>query len=286
MKMTAPQSLKFSKLKRRLAIPHWQAVGLLESVWLFTQVNAPAGDIGKHANDDIAAGLEWSGSADDLINALVECGWLDWCEVNRIVVHDWQDHVPKYLKGAMAKNGKEFVNVKAKQPAKPRKQPAKQPKQRAPSLALPRVDNPNLGESFSSADAVEEAKPRPRDLLFDAIAEVTAADPATAASHIVAVKKAMLKAVPPYTPEEIREFGRRYQELCTWGPRDGRVRPELGELQKHIGKIRAAPIAILETAKPPPKSFGEQKTERANALLDALTEKPKPEIAEGESRVA
>lgn len=37
----------------------------------------------------------------------------------------------------------------------------------------------------------------------------------------------------------------------------------------------------ITTAKPPPKSFDQQRVERANALLDSLTEKPKPALPPG-----
>lgn len=154
MKMTCPQSIKFLKLKRRLRLPHWQVVGLLESLWLFTQMNAPRGDIGRLSNEDLAATIEWDGDADQLVLTLVECGFLDECEANRLVVHDWADHVPTYLKGALSKNNIEFAKHVAKQPAKhvakhDAEQPAKQTQndaeQPAPSLALARVVNSGVG---------------------------------------------------------------------------------------------------------------------------------------------
>lgn len=193
MKMTAPQSLKFSKLKRRLALPHWQAVGLLESIWLFTQVNAPAGDIGRHTDEDIAAGIEWHGDPTQLIDALIDCGWLDRSEAHRVIVHDWQDHVPKYLKGAMAKNGKPFASGKAKQPAKPRKQtanPVKQPaqpaEQPAPSLVLPCLANSNLvNPTDSSEPPSATSEPTvvavPPVLVFPVVGKETQSWPLTAA---------------------------------------------------------------------------------------------------------
>jgi hypothetical protein len=86
-----------------------------------------------------------------------------------------------------------------------------------------------------------EKKPRPRNPLFDAVAEVCAADPATAGSLIGKVCTALSGAEPPYTPEDVREFARRFLELCPWARDGGRTRPEPAELQKHIGKIRASP---------------------------------------------
>ncbi len=110
MKMVAMQSIKFLRLKRRLKMPSWQVVGLLESIWLFTQSNAPAGDIGRHLDEDIAAHLEWDGDAEALVKDLVECGWLDRHETHRLIVHDWHEHAPNYVKGNMAKHGREFAS--------------------------------------------------------------------------------------------------------------------------------------------------------------------------------
>jgi hypothetical protein len=110
MKSGATEKVKFAKLKRRLGLAHWQVVGVLESVWLFTLRNAPAGDIGKFSDEDIAAGIEWSGDPEEFVTALIECSWLDRCPENRLVVHDWSEHAPNYLKGAMHRHGRGFVH--------------------------------------------------------------------------------------------------------------------------------------------------------------------------------
>lgn len=163
MKMVAVQSIKFLRLKRRLRLPSWQVVGVLESVWLFTQANAPAGDIGRHSDEDIAAHLEWDGDASDLIAALVECGWLDRHEAHRLVVHDWHEHAPNYLKGNMAKWGKGFATVEAadsakqiaKQPAEDvAKQAAKQTAQASCSTQSSN-DHPRVGLSGDITQAPE-----------------------------------------------------------------------------------------------------------------------------------
>ncbi len=119
MKSAALESVKFKKLKRRLNLPNWQAVGLLEALWQFTCSNSPQGDIGRHSNEDICASLEWGGDADELIKTLTECGWLDVHEECRLSVHDWHEHAPNYVKGGLAKAGKSFIaKDEAKLPAK------------------------------------------------------------------------------------------------------------------------------------------------------------------------
>lgn len=259
MKLSAPQTLKFMKLKRRLGIPHWQCVGLLESLWLFTQRNAPDGAIGKHSDEDIAAAIEWDGTPSELIKNLTECGWLDECQTNRITVHDWEDHAPSYLKGAMSKNGIDFAKTTpakqgAKQPAKQGakqnvKQPAKHPgRQPAPYQTLPNHTFPNLplpsDDGSEPAKAVEQkpAKPRERNPLFDAIAEVCGLDPKTAGGLIGSVVKTLSAAEPPYTPEDVRQFFARFAEFCSWASKDTppRQRPTPKEVERYIGKLRAA----------------------------------------------
>ena len=109
MKSGTTEKLKFKKLQRRLKLKLWQCAGLLESLWMFTTNNAPAGDIGRHSNEDIAAALEWEDDADALIEALVETRWLDSDDVHRLLVHDWEEHCPNYLRGGFTRAGKKFA---------------------------------------------------------------------------------------------------------------------------------------------------------------------------------
>ena len=147
MKEGVETTVKFKKLKRRLAMPEWQVIGLLESIWKLARTSAQAGDIGRFSNEDIAASIEYENDADELITNLVECGWLDVDEEFRLVVHDWSEHVPTYIKGNFAKHNRRFADQVAKQRAK---QPAKQ---RANSNVLPSLTKPNLtkpNQSLSS----------------------------------------------------------------------------------------------------------------------------------------
>lgn len=119
MKTTTVNSIKFLKLKRRLGLPHWQAVGLLEAVWLFCMTNAQDGGIGRHSNEDIAAAIEWDGDADQLIKNLVDTGWLDRHPEVRLCVHDWDQHAPNFIRAVIAKQGKKFYSVDANHSCKP-----------------------------------------------------------------------------------------------------------------------------------------------------------------------
>lgn len=81
------------------------AVAVLERLWHATTVGAKRGDIGKFDNELIAEECGWLGEADELIRLFIECGYLDECTEHRLIVHDWSEHAPKHVKGAVKKMG-------------------------------------------------------------------------------------------------------------------------------------------------------------------------------------
>ena len=90
-------------------------------------------------------------------------------------------------------------------------------------------------------------KPNP---LFDALADVTGLDPATAGGVIGVAAKKLAEADPPYTPDEVREFARRINDFCPWAGKDGRARPTPGEVAKYIGLLRAPVVTPSPAARP------------------------------------
>lgn len=98
MKHHTPQLLKFQRLQRRLGESKRGLVGLLELLWHGTATQAPDGDIGRYTNEEIAILVDWDGDHDQLVAALVETGWLDESEQHRLVVHDWSDHQPNWIR--------------------------------------------------------------------------------------------------------------------------------------------------------------------------------------------
>ena len=118
MKSGTENKLKFKALKRRLGLPLWQVIGLLETLWRVTNDNAPAGDIGKLTNEEIAAAMEWAGEADELVCVLIEHRWLDEDSEFRLVVHDWSHHVSNFIKGNFVQHKKQFADQVAKERAR------------------------------------------------------------------------------------------------------------------------------------------------------------------------
>jgi hypothetical protein len=95
--------------------------------------------------------------------------------------------------------------------------------------------------------------PTTQQLIFGALAEVSGLDPATARGRIGPAAATLAKA--GYTPDDVREFARRFWELCPWAQRDGRTRPTPGEVAGNIGLIRAGPGSPDVPARPPPRAL-------------------------------
>lgn len=165
MKSGTTELMKFKRLQRAIGESVRGTVGLLELLWTATAKNCPEGDVGRFTDEEIAIMCDWDGDPETLVSALVSCGWLDECETFRLIVHDWAEHCPQFVKGFMSKHDRTFAKQATKQPAK---QPAKQrAKQRAiagchstlpPSLAKPSLTKSN--QVKSSQDSCSEAQSR------------------------------------------------------------------------------------------------------------------------------
>ena len=162
MKPGAETKLKFKQLKRRLKLPHWQVVGVLETLWRITEANTPEGDIGRLDDEEIAAAFEWDGDASELVAALIDCKWIDRDDEFRLIVHDWSIHCPNHLKGNITQYGKRFADVVARE--RPREYRKDAPRDTArdgrieppssPLLSSPNHTLPN--HSSSSPDSCVE----------------------------------------------------------------------------------------------------------------------------------
>lgn len=82
-----------------------ETAGTLELLWCFTMEHAPSGDIGKWPDQDIEEACDWHGEPGALVKALVSCGWLDACDEHRLLVHDWADHIPEFLRLRIKRGG-------------------------------------------------------------------------------------------------------------------------------------------------------------------------------------
>ena len=106
MKIDCVGHIKTLKLKRELQLPRWQVIGLLETLFNFAMINADDGGVGRYSNDEIALYMEYFDDADKLVAALETSGFLEPCEENRLKIHDWAEHAPKFLKDRLDKRAK------------------------------------------------------------------------------------------------------------------------------------------------------------------------------------
>lgn len=111
MKREAIDHTKMKRLCRKLDIPRWQGVGLLESLWHLCAKQTPRGDIGKLSDEDIALGIDYRGNEQPIIDALVHCGWIDRSDTFRLVVHDWPDHCDDSIHMRLARTKQYFVRT-------------------------------------------------------------------------------------------------------------------------------------------------------------------------------
>ena len=118
MKREAIGHSKMKRLCRRLDIPQWQGVGLLESIWHLTAREAPRGDIGKLSNEDIAIAIDYRGNEDTLMEALILSGWLDRDPEARLAIHDWHAHCEDSVHMKIARARQFFVGGHAPKLAK------------------------------------------------------------------------------------------------------------------------------------------------------------------------
>lgn len=112
MKRGTTENLKFKLLQDRLGERRYVAAGLLNELWALTAVSAPDGAIGKFSNQAIALGIDYdSARADELIEALLETGWLDRLpdERGRLYIHDWHDHCEDAVHRHLARNLRHFA---------------------------------------------------------------------------------------------------------------------------------------------------------------------------------
>jgi hypothetical protein len=71
MKREALNHTKMKRLCRKLEIPLYQSVGIMETLWHLTASQHPQGDIGKLSDEDIAVSIDWRESGEKLVEALI-----------------------------------------------------------------------------------------------------------------------------------------------------------------------------------------------------------------------
>lgn len=102
MKHQTINLVKFKALQKRLAAPMCHVVGYLETLWIFCQIQAQDGELSRYSPLEIAGWIDYPGDPQTFVDALVETRWLDRVG-DRLLVHDWSEHKPNWLRGVEAK---------------------------------------------------------------------------------------------------------------------------------------------------------------------------------------
>lgn len=110
MKLDALDHPKTINLAAQLGICLPQAIGHLELFWFFVGQKTPRGNVGRWSNAVIAYHAQWPGRPDDFVKALVDAGFVEEHSEHRLIVHDWKDHMPRWVKAKLAKEKKAVVS--------------------------------------------------------------------------------------------------------------------------------------------------------------------------------
>lgn len=115
--------------------------GVLDGLWDLTAREAPRGNLGeKCCDEEIAEEVGWRFDPEHLVDMLVELKWLDRDDRYRLIVHDWHEHAPQYVKGNVTRMGG-FVGIDASKQYGPKEGRKESPK-----------DKPNEGRNATPKD--------------------------------------------------------------------------------------------------------------------------------------
>lgn len=123
---------KTANLARLLKVEVAHAYGLISALCEAAAKYAPAGDIGKYSDQEIALLARWHGDPEVFVRALVESRWLDapksaqtcaqsarkgaqGCAQSarsgaRLMIHDWYEHCEDAVHLKLARAGQRFVS--------------------------------------------------------------------------------------------------------------------------------------------------------------------------------
>ena len=140
-----PRHPKTLALAQAIKISRREAVGLLIDLWTWGLNCADeTGHLRGITNEGIAMALDWSGrQAAKLVNALVDCGWIDG-ENGNYSLHDWADYTSRLSDKRKDAERKREARKRAKQADESPENPQNVPGQSADSPRKNTV-NPRAG---------------------------------------------------------------------------------------------------------------------------------------------
>lgn len=166
MKHTVTQTAQFRRFVRAIR-EHTDAsnvtietiaMGLLHRLQHVAIVDCPCGDIGSLDDEDIAELIGWRGESQVIVDALVSTEWLDRCDVHRLVIRNWAEDAPTFVKGNLKKHGKNFA-VSSRDQTEPN---PTRPKGTQPDLTEPNLTGKVKPKAQPKVEPKQPAKEKPK----------------------------------------------------------------------------------------------------------------------------
>lgn len=110
---------KTNELAARLGVSKPTAIGHLELLWAFVAKLAPQGNVGKYPDGAIARAAEWQGDPTAFVDALLLTRLVDECGAHRLIVHDWDEHCPSWVRAKLKKTRLDLIAEPAPPTASP-----------------------------------------------------------------------------------------------------------------------------------------------------------------------
>lgn len=142
MKLEALDHPKTYDFAARLNVSRPTAIGHLELLWAFVAQKAPQGNVGKWPDGAIARACDWMGDPAQFVGALRDAGLIDSDSKHRLIVHDWAEHAPRWVKLKLQKMKLDIVASSTEPTIEPSIEPTAEPSSRVEkgSLEKPRVE--------------------------------------------------------------------------------------------------------------------------------------------------
>ncbi len=96
--ITTTSLLKFRRLVSQLGMSGPHVLGHLEYLWQYCHAHAKTIDGVLFEPGDVELISEWAGEKGVFVKALLENGWLDKLDSGHVVIHDYKDHIPPFVR--------------------------------------------------------------------------------------------------------------------------------------------------------------------------------------------
>lgn len=162
-----PKTLDFAS---RLGVELPTAIGHLELLWAFVAKQSPQGNLGKWPDGAIARACYWMGDPEAFLNCLLKSGLVDVHKTHRLVIHDWSEHCPNWVRAKLKRTSTVFISTEvptedATEDGSTDGNREASTRGRVPSHALPSLGMPNqaaadAADSFNLISAIKLEYPK------------------------------------------------------------------------------------------------------------------------------